>query len=97
MHPGNKGGEKHLLCNPGQAWDILGIFNRDTGHWGSSAGSTALLCCTDSADLSSKAELREQRGLTLYTLASSLQKQKAKFNPCIVACNTVNYFTTPVP
>jgi hypothetical protein len=35
---------------------------------------------TDPADLCPKAEPREQRGLILYTLANSLQKQKAKLN-----------------
>jgi hypothetical protein len=29
---------------------------------------------------------------TLYTLASRLQKQKASFNPYMVACNSIGYF-----
>jgi hypothetical protein len=36
---------------------------------------------------------REQRGLALYTLASRLQKQEAKFNPYMVACISIGYFT----
>jgi hypothetical protein len=43
-----------------------------------------------------KAELREQRGLTLYTLASRLQKQKAKLNPLVAACDLIGYFIFPV-
>jgi hypothetical protein len=35
----------------------------------------------------------ENRGLTLYTLASRLQKQKARFNPFMVPCNSIGYFT----
>jgi hypothetical protein len=40
-----------------------------------------------------EAEPREQRGLTLSTLASRLQKQEAMFNPHMVACESVGYFT----
>jgi hypothetical protein len=36
---------------------------------------------TDSSDSCPKAEPQEQRGLTLYTFASRLQKQKARSNP----------------
>jgi hypothetical protein len=39
-------------------------------------------------DLCPKSELQEQRGLTLHTLASRLQKQEARFNPC----NSIGYF-----
>jgi hypothetical protein len=54
-----------------------------------------------SADSHPKAEPREQRGLTLSTLASRLQKQKARFHPYMVTCNCwllhpqcyVNFFT----
>jgi hypothetical protein len=44
-------------------------------------------------DLSPKAEPQEKRGLTLYTLTSRLQKQKAKFNPYMAACNSLGYVT----
>jgi hypothetical protein len=44
---------------------------------------------TDSADSSPKAEPQEQRGLTLNILASRLQKQEPRFNPCLVACDSV--------
>jgi hypothetical protein len=40
-----------------------------------------------------KAEPREQRGLTLYTLASRLQKQKARSNPYMVIFNFIGYFS----
>jgi hypothetical protein len=46
---------------------------------------------TDSADLCPKAEPQEQRGFTSYTLASRLQKQKAKLNPHMAACDFVGY------
>jgi hypothetical protein len=48
---------------------------------------------TDSADSCPKAEPREQRGLTLYTLASRLQKQKARSNPYMAIFNFIGYFT----
>jgi hypothetical protein len=55
----------------------------------------AMLYCagTDSVDSSPKAEPREQRRFTVYTLASRLQKQKAKLNPYVVAYNFTGYFT----
>jgi hypothetical protein len=40
-----------------------------------------------------KAGPREQRGLTLCTLASKLQKQKARSNPYMVIFNFTGYFT----
>jgi hypothetical protein len=51
---------------------------------------------TDSVDLCPKAEPQEQRGLTLYTLASRLQKQKAKLNSYMVVCDFIDYFIPPV-
>jgi hypothetical protein len=51
---------------------------------------------TDSADSCPKAEPQEQRGLTLYTLASRLQKQKEKFNPHMAACDFIGYFIPSV-
>jgi hypothetical protein len=43
-----------------------------------------------------KAELQEQRGLTLNTFASRLQKQTAKLNPLVAACDFTGYFIFPV-
>jgi hypothetical protein len=48
---------------------------------------------TDSVDSCPKAEPQEQRGLTRYTLASGLQKQKARSNPYMVIFNFIGYFT----
>jgi hypothetical protein len=48
---------------------------------------------TDSGVLCPKAEPQEQTGLNLYNLASMLQKQEARFNPYMVACNSIGYFT----
>jgi hypothetical protein len=50
----------------------------------------------DSGDSCPKIEPLEQRGLTLYTLASRLQKQKAKPNPHMAACDSIGYFISPV-
>jgi hypothetical protein len=47
---------------------------------------------TDSADSWPKAETREQTGLTLCTLASRLQKQKAGSNQYMVIFNFIDYF-----
>jgi hypothetical protein len=54
--------------------NVSGISSWDTGCWGSLAGSNVLLCQNRLSGL--KAEPWEQRGLTLYTLVSRLQKQK---------------------
>jgi hypothetical protein len=52
-----------------------------------------LLAGRGSVDSHPKAEPGEQRDLTLYTLASRLQRQKARFNPYMVICNFIGYFT----
>jgi hypothetical protein len=44
-------------------------------------------------DSCTKAEPREQMGLTLYTLANRLQKQKSRSNPYMVIFNFIGYFT----
>jgi hypothetical protein len=51
---------------------------------------------TDSADSCPQAEPWEQRGLPLCTLASRLQKQKAKLKPHMAACDFIGYFIPPV-
>jgi hypothetical protein len=48
---------------------------------------------TDSADSSPKAVACELGGLTLYILASRLQRQKARSNPYMVIFNFIVYFT----
>jgi hypothetical protein len=63
------------------------------GHWGSLAVSNVLLCLHRLSGLVSKGWVREKRGLTLYTLPSRLQKRKARFNPYMVACNSIGYFS----
>jgi hypothetical protein len=72
---------------------VVGISNRHMGHRGNSVRNNILLLSTDSTDSSPKAESQEQRSPTLYTFASRLQKQKARFNPYMVACNFTGYFT----
>jgi hypothetical protein len=57
----------------------------DGSLWGRLAGSNVYCADTDRVDLCSKAEPQEQRGLTSYTIASRLQKQKAKLNPHMAA------------
>jgi hypothetical protein len=49
-------------------------------------------CFIVQAQTHPKVEPREQRGLTLYTLAR-LQKQKARSNPYMVIFNSIGYFT----
>jgi hypothetical protein len=48
---------------------------------------------TDSMHSCPKADPQEQRGFTLHILASRLQKQKARFNPYMVACNSIGYYS----
>jgi hypothetical protein len=64
--------------------------------WGGSLPSDHSLgfftTSTDSVDSCQKTEPREQRSLTLYTLASRLQKQKARSNPYMVIFNFIGYF-----
>jgi hypothetical protein len=51
----------------------------------------AMFYCA-STDSCPKAESQEQKGLTLYTLASRLQKWEARFNPYMVVCSSVGHF-----
>jgi hypothetical protein len=74
----------HLVLQAVASWD--------TGLLRQFAGNNILLCSIDSVDSCPKAEPREQRGLTLYTLASRLQNQKAKSNPYMVIFNFIGYF-----
>jgi hypothetical protein len=77
--------------------NVSGISSWDTGHWGRLAGSNVYCAGTDPVDDSCpKAEPWEQRGLTLYTLASRVQKQRAKLNPHMPACDFIGYFIFPV-
>jgi hypothetical protein len=75
---------------------LLEIMSWDMSLWGRLAGSNVYCAGTDPEDLCPKAETREQRSLTLYTLASRLQKQKAKPNPHMAACDFIGYFISPV-
>jgi hypothetical protein len=59
---------------------LLEIMSWDRSLWGRLAGGSVYCAGTDPVDSWPKAKPREQRGLTLYTLASRLQKQKAKLN-----------------
>jgi hypothetical protein len=68
----------------------------DTRHWGRLAESNVYCAGTDPENSCPKAEPRGQRGCTLYTLASRLQKQKAKLNPLMAACDFIGYFISPV-
>jgi hypothetical protein len=40
-----------------------------------------------------KAEPQEQRGFALYTFASRLQMEEARFNPYMVVFISIGYFT----
>jgi hypothetical protein len=82
MHPGDKGGDNSPSL---QSWtspqEICGRLLAEIQD------SEA-----DSVDSCPKAKPQEQRGLTLYTLVSRLQKQKAKSNPYMVIFNFIGYF-----
>jgi hypothetical protein len=72
------------------------IMSWDRSLWGRLAGSNVYCAGTDQADSCPNPEPWEQRGLTLYTLASRLQKQKAKLNPHMAACDFIGYFISTV-
>jgi hypothetical protein len=72
------------------------ITSWHTGCWSRLAGSNFYCASTDPANLCPKTEPRKQRGFTLYTLESRLQKQKAKLNPYLAACDFIGYFIFPV-
>jgi hypothetical protein len=73
--------------------NVVGISSWDAVHWGSLARSYILLCQHRLSGLVSKDWAWEQRSLTLYTFASRLQKLKARFNPYMIACNSIDYFS----
>jgi hypothetical protein len=72
---------------------VSGISSWVRGHRGSLAGSNVYCARTDSVDSCPKTEPQEQRCLTLYILASKLQKQKARSNPYMAIYNFIGYFT----
>jgi hypothetical protein len=72
-----------LWESQGEIWDTEAVWQEAMFYF---PGKTQ-------ADLYPKAEPREQRGLTLYTLASRLQRQKARSNPYMVIFNSIDYFT----
>jgi hypothetical protein len=74
-------------------WEIM---SWDRSLWRRLAGSNIYCAGPDPLDSCPKAEHWEQRGLTLYTLASRLQKEKAKLNPHMAACVFIGYFISPV-
>jgi hypothetical protein len=85
--------EERQQINNITSHNVAGISRWDMGHWGSLAVSNVLLCLHRLSGLVSKGWVREKRGLTLYTLPSRLQKRKARFNPYMVACNSIGYFS----
>jgi hypothetical protein len=95
-HPGNKGGEKNTIS---KSWtpaprNVAGYSRTEKRNIEAVQQEATFYCArTDSVDSCPKAEPPKQRGLTLYTLESSLQKQEARFNPYMVACNSIGYFT----
>jgi hypothetical protein len=94
-HPPKQGDKIHFPChhNPVIA-RVLRESQTEAGDTEAIHQEAKFYCAgTDSADLSPKTEPQEQRGLTLYTLASRLQKQEARFSPYMVACNSIGYFT----
>jgi hypothetical protein len=56
--------------------------------------ATFYCASTDPVDSCPKAE-PPRTNIPLYTLASRLQKQKAKLNPHMAACDFIGYFISP--
>jgi hypothetical protein len=86
LHKSQMSPPEMLQESQAEIWDTETVYQEATFYC---AG-------TDSADSCPKAEPREQRGLTFYTLASRLQEQKAKLNSYVVACDFTDYFIPPV-
>jgi hypothetical protein len=96
--PGDKGGGNlpSLQSQTSKPPSNVEITSWHNGHWGRLAGGNVYCAGTDPVDSCPKAEPEEQRGLILYTLATRLQKQKAKLNPHMAACDFIGYFISPV-
>jgi hypothetical protein len=75
------------------SWDCCGNLKLRYGTLRQLSRKERFIVPADSADACPKAEPREQRDLTVYTLASRLQKQKARSNPYMVIFNSTGYFT----
>jgi hypothetical protein len=75
--PGNKGGEEPLSLKS-QTWaprNVVGISNKDTGHWGNSAGSKVLLWQHRLGGLESKGwTLRTKGSHLIYHLDQAIEK-----------------------
>jgi hypothetical protein len=71
--------------------NVVTILNRDTGHQGFSGSNIYQHVDNGSVDSQPKADPQEQKGLTLYTLASMLQKQNRGLTH-IFACDCTGYF-----
>jgi hypothetical protein len=63
----------------------------DTSLWGRLAENNIYCASTDPVDSCPKADPWEQRGLTLYTIPSRLQKQKGKLNPHMATYDFIGY------
>jgi hypothetical protein len=91
MHPGDKGGDKSPFPQSQQTdpkkccWNLKMRYR--TLRQFSRKQHFIVLAQT---------QPQGQRSLTLYTLANRLQKQKAKLNPHMVACDFTGYFIPPV-
>jgi hypothetical protein len=79
----------HIILNINEMLQEFASW--DTGLQRQLAGSNILLCQHRLSGLMSK--VWAPRINPLYTLASRLQKQKARFNPYIVILNFIGYFT----
>jgi hypothetical protein len=90
---------QHLaLCSKSNRSKKLLVMLQKFASWGTGflrqlAGSNILLCRHRLSGLVSKGWASRTKDLTLYTLASRLQKQKARSNPYMVIFNFIGYFT----
>jgi hypothetical protein len=75
---------------------VAGISSWDMGHWSSLARSNILLCRHRLSTQHTCVQRLENKEASLYTLASRLQKQKAKFSPHMALCDFIGYFISPV-
>jgi hypothetical protein len=76
---------------------LVGISSWDTRHWGSLAGSNIFLCWHRLSGLESTGWALRTKGSHLIYFARRLQKQKAKLNPYMFACNFIGYFIVTWP
>jgi hypothetical protein len=95
MHPGDKGSDNApsptTLDDP--LSNVVGNYELRYEYLRQISRKQRLLCLHRPRGLMSPVN----KGVSaLYTLASRLQKQKAKLNPHMATCDFIDYFISPV-